>query len=87
MLTKSPYDESTLLSASRILQEAIDKPLLDLAASRALAIGDLHKTLENTFYSQRLGLPQSEALFLLGFECYVASVAVFVIDGLERSAI
>lgn len=87
MLTKRAHHEAALLAASRILQQTVYKTLLRLAAPLALAVCNFHQVLVHSFDRQRFGLPEREALLLLGFECNVSSVAVLVVDRLERPVV
>lgn len=87
MLTKSPYNKSTLFATSRILQHSVYQSLLGLAASYPLTVRNLDETLIYALNRQRLRFPQGEALLLLCLESHVSCVAVLVIDGFKRSAV
>jgi hypothetical protein len=87
MLAKCPNNVTTFFRPSRILQEAINNPLLDLTTACTLGACNLDQRLIHTFNREWLRLSQCEALLLLGFECNITGIPDFVIQCFQRLAI
>ena len=84
MLAKRPHNKPAFLTAPGILEQPVHQSLLCFAATLTLAVCNFDQVLIHTFDGERFRFPQGKALLLLGFEGHITSVAMFVIDSLER---